>query len=159
MFEGKNKLIPKANSIVNIEIFISPSDPLHTLESHSPLQEVVLQKQVFIHVCLDVDERKNMHGVWVVSNGTSNIFWVGKPKKQNVLMRTFLWCQGKRRPPTEGGWKNQKNSAFQICFCVYGSFPTTNGSKLTIGTQKSDKVNKATVMSALWLYRCVLKVS
>ena len=46
IFEGKNKLIPKANSIANIEIFISPSDPLHTLESHSPLQQVVLQKQV-----------------------------------------------------------------------------------------------------------------
>ena len=31
----------------------------------------------------------------------------------------------------------------------YGSFPTRNGSKSTIATQKSDKVNKATEMYAL----------
>ena len=45
-FMGKNKLIPKANSIANIEIFIRPSDPLHTVGSQSPLQQVVLQKQI-----------------------------------------------------------------------------------------------------------------
>ena len=33
----------------------------------------------------------------------------------------------------------------------YGNFPTRNGSKSTIATQKSEKGNKATVMSALWL--------
>ena len=31
----------------------------------------------------------------------------------------------------------------------YGNFPTRNGPKSTIATQKSEKVNKATVMSAL----------
>ena len=64
IFEGKTKFIPKANSIANFEISITSSDPLHTIESHSPLQQVVLQKQDFVHVCLD--ERKKMHGVWVV---------------------------------------------------------------------------------------------
>ena len=33
----------------------------------------------------------------------------------------------------------------------YGNFPTRNGSKSTIATQKSEKVTKATVMSALRL--------
>ena len=48
----KNELIPKVNSIANIEIFISPSDPLHTLGSNSPLQQVVLQKQALIQLSL-----------------------------------------------------------------------------------------------------------
>ena len=33
----------------------------------------------------------------------------------------------------------------EAAFKCYGSFPTRNGSKSTIATQKSDKVNKATV--------------
>ena len=52
IFEEKNKLISKANSIANIQIFTSPSDPLHTLGSNSPLQQVVLQKQALIQLSL-----------------------------------------------------------------------------------------------------------
>ena len=48
----RRKINPKANSIANFEIFISPSDPLHTLMSNSPLQQVVLQKQALIQLSL-----------------------------------------------------------------------------------------------------------
>ena len=48
-------------------------------------------------------EREKDHHVWVVPNGTSNIFWVGKPKKLNYLKRAFWTRQGQRRLPSEGG--------------------------------------------------------
>jgi hypothetical protein len=38
--------------------------------------------------------------------------------------------------------KNVKNSNIQLCFMLYCHFPTRNGSKSTITTQKSEKVNK-----------------
>ena len=48
--------------------------------------------------------------------------------------------------------ETKKKQLSNFAFMCYGSFPTRNGqngSKLAIVTQKSDKVNKATVISAL----------
>ena len=80
---------------------------------------------------LDVDERKKCARGLSSTQWYFNIFWVGKPKKQNVVTRAFRGSQGQRRPPSEGGWfwgwnKNFPTKKFSfptLLLCVMAFFP------------------------------------
>ena len=101
-FQIENSLLSNGATKSNLQMqSLSPILRMLILElQHSALQW-----------CLDVDEGKKRSPCLSSTQWYSNIFWVGKPKKQNFLMTAFRGRRGWRRPPSEGGrfWGWKKN--------------------------------------------------
>ena len=76
--------------------------------------------------CLDVNEKKNVHGVLIVyTQWYFNIFWVGKQKKMKWSNEGFSRTLRPKEADFEDEKKNftiKNNLAFQLCFYVLWYF-------------------------------------